>query len=159
LTTDGAQFSEALQMYAKRTMADGVSGDPLVDSSVKIYRVATPDGLDAARTVAEANPQFGPGGGARVFLSNPGEALDSGLLHEIGTHDFDPGKLCSVYEDPAYRAADPGLPIHALDPGGEKIVGYLEGLREKGLETVRESAMTTAGATSVRAVDGREDDR
>jgi hypothetical protein len=64
-------------------------------------------------------------------------------------------------EDPAYRAVDPAydgidaqMPVHALDPAHEAWVGRVEGLQEKGLETIKESAMSTAAASAAARVDG-----
>jgi hypothetical protein len=149
LTMDGAKFHRDLQMYATRHVTDGMPGAPQVEAAVKIYRVAAPDGLDAARAIAEANPHFGAGGATELFISAPDVAVANGLLEKIGTHEFDPKTLRSLFEDPAYRFMDPDLPIQALDPEHEKLVGYLEGLREKGLETVRDKAIIAEENSSV----------
>jgi hypothetical protein len=155
-SSDGALFYSEHQLFAERHIVDGLPSAPLVHDSVKIIEIRAPGGMDVARATVEANPQFGVGGGTQLFIPESGEAFEVEHLAEVDTRYFDPDTLESNFEDPAYRAADPDLPIHPLDPEHEKLKGYGEGLREKGLETVRDKAMTTAGAATVRAVDGSD---
>jgi hypothetical protein len=90
--------------------------------------------------VAEANTQFGAGGGTRLFVPDSGRALaDRQLFEKLDhPHVFDADSLKSRFEDPAFRATDPSYqdldahaPVRALDLAHEKRMGRLEGLEER----------------------------
>jgi hypothetical protein len=157
LPVDGSKFFEDLQMFGERTvMGDGTPGPPYVDGDIKIFEIRTPGGVDGARAIAEANTQFGAGGGTRLFIPDVDVAMADGRLAEVGHHHFDPMTLRSSFEDPAYRAVDPNLPIEALDPRHEQFVGLKEGLQEKGLETVRDKAQSAVLAAAASSIDGSD---
>jgi hypothetical protein len=139
---------------------DGTVSAPMFADDVKIYRVSSPQGLDVAQATAEANTQFGVGGGDKLFVSAR-DLGDDSVLTFVDEHRFDAKTVESSLEDPAYRAVDPtyaGLnpqtPVRALDPAHEVWAGRLEGLQEKGVETLKESAMSTATAAAAARVDG-----
>jgi hypothetical protein len=161
LTKDAGEFYGKVQVPARRMILDdGTVSAPMFADDVKIYKVSSPQGLDVAKATAEANTQFGVGGGDKLFVSAR-DLGDDSVLTFVDEHSFDAKTLESPLEDPAYRAVDPAyagldpqMPVRALDPAHEAWVGRAEGLQEKGLETLKESAMSTAAASAAARVDG-----
>jgi hypothetical protein len=157
LPADTRTFFEQIQMYGRRSLLeDGSVSAPNVGGHIVVYQVNGADGIDAARAIAEENTQFGVGGGTRLFVNNLDDALANNSLVAVPGHEFDLLDMKSAYEDPRYRAIDPALPVEALNPEHEKVVGLFEGLKEKATETVRDSAIRTGMTTAVAAVDGSE---
>jgi type VII secretion system ESX-1 substrate len=140
LTTDGRVFCEAIQDAPERAwIGDGVPSPPELLDRVYLYRVH--GGIDGATSTALANPEFGAGGGARLSVGDFDDALDDGTLVPVGEHTFDPGTLRSGFEDPRYRQVDPSLPIHALDPDHERVLGRFHAAKDHLQETGRNTVL------------------
>lgn len=120
---------EERQTPAMREVGSGY-GPPTLPEKVIIYEVHGGD-LDAAQSAALANPQFGVGGGAKVFVADVEDALVSGRLVKVGEHHFDPETTGAGFEDPRFRQVDPTLPESPLDPEGELLLGQMEKAREE----------------------------
>jgi hypothetical protein len=106
---------------------------------VEIYRIN--GDLDAATATATANPQFGAGGGTRLALGDFPDAVDAGQLVRVGEHSFDPDTLRSDFEDPRYRLVDPSLPIHAVDPDREELLGRWDAAKEHARDNLRNATV------------------
>jgi hypothetical protein len=140
LPTDARRFYEPIQSAPERfRMVDGVPSAPEMEDRVYLYRVR--GGMDGATSTALANPEFGTGGGAKLFLSDFRNAIADGRLAPIGQHEFDPGTLRSAFEDPGYRQVDPSLPVHALDPDHERLLGRLNAAKDHLQETGRTTVL------------------
>lgn len=147
LPTSAREFYEPLQVHPSRGYApEGPVSQPGHFDSVQIYEVRSE--IQAAAARAEANPQYGLGGGTKVFVPDFEDLADTGLIHELdgpnGVHRFDPKTLESRVEDPEFRAVDPTLPERALDPDREA----LRAAGEAGAEKARDHPVGVAVAAA-----------
>jgi hypothetical protein len=140
LTTDAGEFFEPGQRAPRRLLGpEGAPSAPQLPPGVEIYRIN--GDLDAATATATANPQFGAGGGTRLALGDFPDAVDAGQLVRVGEHSFDPDTLRSDFEDPRYRLVDPSLPIHAVDPDREELLGRWDAAKEHARDNLRNATV------------------
>jgi hypothetical protein len=138
--TDARDFYEPIQHAPERArVEDGIPSAPDLPDRIHLYRVH--GGTDGAISTAPANPEFGAGGGAQLSIPDFRQALADGRLAPMDHHQFDPSTLRSGFEDPRYRQVDPRLPIHALDPNHERVLGRFHAAKDHLPETGRTTVL------------------
>jgi hypothetical protein len=119
---DARAYFESLQAAPRRL---GPTDPPAVRPRIEVFEV---DGtVDAARSTARANPQFGPGGHGQLFVPDPYDLVDAGRLTRVDTLHLPAGTTRSPIEDPRYAQLDPGLPSRPLDPVRQAQLGRAQG--------------------------------
>lgn len=119
------EWAESLETPPIRSQLPGDSAPAArVADSVALFEVRGGP-LELAQAIAHANPQFGPGGGVKVFVPDIDDVLDNNRLSDLPDHHFE-GTTRARHEDHLYRQLDPDLPIRPLDPVREGWVGGVE---------------------------------
>lgn len=128
ITAIGARdWFEGLQVAPKRVLVDGDTvPQPTMRAEVAVFEIR--GDVSAARSVTEANPQFGTGGRDQVYIPDMVDLMESGDVVEVQRLRFDEATLGARVEDPQFLAVDPSLPARPLDPGLENLVGRAQGL-------------------------------
>ena len=132
-------YFESLQAAPRRL---GHLDPPTLRPGIEISEVN--GDIDIASSSAQANPQFGAGGGEQVFVPGTRGLIDSGALTQVGSHGFSPGSLRSPIEDPRYRYLAPGLPSPPLTPAAAIAAGRAHGAAVGGV-----AAAGATGSTRV----------
>jgi hypothetical protein len=152
LTYDAGSYFERQQLPGVRSrLSDGSITLPAYDDIVEIFEVRVP--MNGATATALANSQFGEGGATLTFIPDLQGAIDRGEVVLVREHLFAPSTLESRFEDPRFRLVDDNLSVHALDPRVERIEGFVEGVREEGSMSARQTGLTAGLAGDSNSID------